>query len=326
MSERLDRAGMLWPLVATAAAALTLTGPDVPDEIEALSTGVVVVIGFGCGAFAWGVPGLAGVLMLSAALQVRTGLDQFPNPEIYVGTLAPWWIGVQVRRRRALVAELSRRSAELEAEQDAFARLSVRRERARIARELHDIVAHHLAVIVVQAGAGRMAGGDPPATSAARFASIRESGGKALDEMARLVDLLERSGAAGLGRARGLVAEARASGLEVEVVWLPTDVDLPAATEEAAFAVVREGLTNAIKHAPGALVHIQLVLDEAGLQIEIRDDGGTRGALACTGSGLGLVGMRERVQSLGGTLRAGPEPSGWRLVVRLPVPASAALT
>jgi signal transduction histidine kinase len=324
MPDRFERVGVVWPLLALATAAFSLAGPRVPDEVGAALGGVIAIVAFGCGAFASNGRGLAGVLVLSAALQVRTGLDEFPNLEIYVGTLAPWWIGGQVRRRRALIAELSRRSAELEAEQDAFARLSVLRERARIARELHDIVAHHLAVIVVQAGAGRMAGADPPEAAAVRFASIRESGDQALGEMARLVDLLERSSTAGLSGLRGLVAEARASGLDVDVAWLPADVDLPTTTEEAAFGAVREGLTNAIKHAPGAFVCVRLALDDGGLDIEVRDDGGGDGsALADSGSGLGLVGMRERVEALGGSLEAGPVAGGWRLVVRLPVRALA---
>jgi signal transduction histidine kinase len=198
----------------------------------------------------------------------------------------------------------------------------VRRERARIARELHDIVAHHLAVIVVQAGAGRLAGPENGESAAARFATIRQSDDQALAEMSRPVDIIHAdSGATGHGqdRLRTLFERAEAGGLHLEVSPLPADIRLPPELEEEALRVVREGLTNAIKHAPGARVQVRLASTGDWLEIEVRDHGGgAPSRLAESGSGLGLTGMRERVEALGGDLEAGPYGGGWRLHARLP--------
>jgi len=262
--------------------------------------------------------------VLAACMQIGVGFSEFPNFEIYFATLGPWWVGTRVRRRRRIVSELAERTAQLEAEQDTFVRLSVRRERARIARELHDIVAHHLAVIVVQAGAGRIAPATQVARNADRFASITESGGHALEEMARLVDLLDaekNNGGGVLGRLRVLIDEAAAGGVRVRFTPLRGEVRLPPEVEDAAYRVVQEGLTNAIKHAPGAAVRVRLTAPADELEIEVRDEGAATGsALTATGSALGLAGMRERVESLGGSLDAGRVAGGgWRLTARLPV-------
>jgi signal transduction histidine kinase len=305
-------------------AALLLASAGFEGEFPP-STGaaVVFILSYSCGAHAALRPGLLAVAALLVSMQVAMGFAHFPDVEIGLFTLAPWWVGRQVRLRRGLVTQLGERTRELEAEQDAFARLSVRRERARIARELHDIVAHHLAVIVVQAGAGRLAGPNNGNEHAARFASIRQSGDQALTEMARLVDIIHAdNGAADHGpdRLRTLFEQARAGGLTLDLTPLPADIELPPTVEEDAFRVVREALTNAMKHAPGARVHVRLALSDGSLEIDVRDHGGRApSGLAQTGSGLGLTGMRERIQSLGGGLDAGPDDAGgWHLHARLP--------
>jgi signal transduction histidine kinase len=318
------------PLAAAGVqAAVFLATPNFDDhflpEVGAIAPSLVA---YSCGAHAANRSGLAAVLALAVCMQIGMQFTEFPNFEVYFGTLGPWWVGTQVRRRRRLVSELRERTAQLEAEQDAFARLSVRRERARIARELHDIVAHHLAVIVVQAGAGRMAPPTHVDRNAERLASIRESGGHALEEMARLVDLLD-TGGGGESRAFGklsvLLDEAAAGGVPVRFIPMPAGVALPPELEDAAYRVVQEGLTNAIKHAPGAPVLVRLTAPGDELEIEVRNErADTRSVLAATGSGLGLAGMRERVESLGGSLDAGPAAGGgWCLTARLPtaVPA-----
>jgi signal transduction histidine kinase len=148
---------------------------------------------------------------------------------------------------------LAGRTAELHAEQVAFAELSVQRERARIARELHDIVAHHLAVVVVQAGAGRMAALGPSQRAPERFDAIRQSCGQALVEMSRLVDILESATARDrapdpTGRWRLLIDQARAGSVELTLSPLPVDAKLPAQVEEDAYSIVREGLTSGRTH------------------------------------------------------------------------------
>jgi signal transduction histidine kinase len=281
---------------------------------ELLPPLAAALLAYFCGARLGLRVGLAAILALMASIQIGMGFSEFPNFEIGFATLPPWWLGRQISARGKLVRALAERNGELKAEEDAFVRLSVRRERARIARELHDIVAHHLAVMVVQAGAGRMAtGGDRDATSE-RFATIRHAGGQALAEMARLVDVLHAdSGESppGLGRFQVLVDQADAGGLEVTFTPPAEDVEIAPEAEDGAFRVVQEGLTNVIKHAPGAEVHVRLVVEDHDLEVEVNDGGGgASSGLAATGSGLGLEGMRERIEALGGTLDAGPRPGG----------------
>jgi signal transduction histidine kinase len=285
----------------------------------------MVALAYSCGAYASRRAGALAVAGLLLASEIGVGFSEDSVVPFILATLAPVWVGRQVRHRRELVSDLAERNRELEAEQDAFARLSVRRERARIARELHDIVAHHLAVIVVQAGAGRMAPGQDNGAAEERFRSIGQAGGHALAEMARLVDILHAdNGDAGPGgKLQLLLDQAGAGGLDLHVAPLPLDVRLPAEVEDAAYRVVQEGLTNAMKHAPGAAVHVRLAVRVGTLKVEVRNERhAAPSALAATGSGLGLTGMRERVESLGGDFEAGPETGGgWSLCARLPMSA-----
>jgi signal transduction histidine kinase len=320
------------PLAAACVQALVfVTTPNFDDNfLPDSGLPIVLAVAYSCGAHAPRRGGLAAVVALSAAQQIGMGFSEFPNFEVYFTTLVPWWVGLQVDRRRQLVARLEERTAQLEAEQDAFARLAVRRERARIAHELHDIVAHHLAVIAVQAGAGRMASSDQRDGAGERLASIRNAGEQALGEMARLVDVLDEDRHARAGaerRLRVLLDEAAASGVEVRFTGPPTDIRLPPEFEDAAYRVVREALTNAMKHAPGATVHVRVEPHDDELEIEVSDEGTRSGSdLSATGSGLGLAGMRERIRSLGGTLEAGSDNGrGWRVTARIPMSARVAV-
>ncbi len=290
----------------------------------AAGTVVVFALSYSCGAHASLRNGALAVGALIVAMQVSMGFSEFPNVEIAFVTLIPFWVGYQVGQRSSLVSRLAERTRELRNEQDAFAQLSVQRERARIARELHDIVSHHLAVIVVQAGAGRIAAPGPSQQAPERFATIRQAGGQALAEMARLVDILQADDAGeadAAARWQLLLDEARASGLDVRLTPLPPDVQLPRAVADNAYRIVREGLTNAIKHAPGAHVTVRLAVRGQRLEIDVRDDGSKDTTqLAETGAGLGLIGMRERIESTGGTLNVGPDSdSGWQLCATLPL-------
>jgi signal transduction histidine kinase len=307
------------------AGAVLLTG-SFGEDWWALGVPLVLVLSYGWGAYASAAKGGFAVAAMIVVMQVGMGFSEFPNVEILFPTLLPFWVGYQVRLRSSLVNRLAQRSAELHAEQVAFAELSVQRERARIARELHDIVAHHLAVVVVQAGAGRMAMLGPSQRAAERFEAIRQSCGQALAEMSRLVDILDgetgRDDEPGAtGRWRGLIDQARAGGVELTLSALPVDAKLSDRVEGDAYSIVREGLTNAIKHASGAHVTVRLALQESELEIEVTDDGPrASGALRDTGGGLGLIGMRERAEACDGTLEALPTPDGgWRLRATLPL-------
>ena len=279
-----------------------------------------VVLSYSCGAWAERLPGLAATLVLSAAIQVHMGFAEAPNLEILIGTLPPWWGGSEVRRRRLLVRELTDRTRELEAEEEAFVRLSVQRERARIARDLHDIVSHHLALMVVQAGAGRLAEPWEAPIAAGRFAAIREAGIEALAEADRLVTMLHPT--ASEPRLAHLLDRAREIGARVVVT--PPDLVLAAEVEAAAHHVAREALTNAMKHAPGAPFELRLTQSGGALTISAHNASvATASSIAATGSRLGLANMRDRVEALGGTLAAGPDPDGgFSMRARLPlVPA-----
>jgi signal transduction histidine kinase len=277
----------------------------VPD---ALLLVLACVVSAGCGALASLRLGVPLACSLAAVLAVA-GAEFVP---LLLVTLAPWAAGRLLRSRRELVQALEERNRALEAEQAALAELAVRQERARIARELHDIVAHHLAVIVIQAGAGRL----DASNGALRFEGIGAAGREALGELDRLVELLQAEHPADLG---ALVGQARAAGVPLE--YSPAEV--PAALRDVAYRVVQEALTNAMKHAAGSAVSVRLAVGDGALEVEVRDAGAAASPteLAASGAGVGLAGMRERVEAVGGRLEAGPWNRGWRVLARLPTPA-----
>jgi signal transduction histidine kinase len=261
-------------------------------------------------------PGLIPLAFLAAG--ATTDVDNVVP--FILGTAGPWLAGVAIRSRHELVEALDRRKRELEAEQEDLARLATERERARVARELHDIVAHHLAVIVVQAGAGRMTT-ESTREAGERLNRIREAGDQALAEMDRLVNLLEPvDGAPQTQDISVLVDQAQASGLMVSASGVPPGMELPPEVEQLAYFVVREGLTNVLKHAPGSAVDLSLSASAKALEIELRNSGGEGPSnLSGTGSGLGLKGLRDRVEARGGHLDAGVQNGGWRLHAGLPL-------
>jgi len=263
-------------------------------------------------------PGLVATLLLAAAFQIQLGFVDAPNLEIAIATLPPWWGGLEVRRRRQLVRELARQTRKLEAEEEAFVRLSVERERARIARDLHDIVSHQLALIVIQAGAGRIAQPWQTDVAADRFATIHDAGIEALAETDHLVALLQAD-PSDRPHLAPLLDRARTIGARVVVA--PPDLALRPQLEAIAHHITREALTNAMKHAPGAPLNIQLTLDDRALTITVHNGPVAASTpIADTGSQLGLHGIRERLAPLGGSLDAGPDgDGGFRLCATLPV-------
>jgi signal transduction histidine kinase len=243
---------------------------------------------------------------------------------IYVGA---WWLGRSLRLRRAYLAELESRARRLERHRDADARAARVEERARIARELHDVIAHHVSVMTVQAGAaGRILDRDPDGVREA-LGTIENMGRTALGEMRRLVGVLRTeprpAGLAGhdlapqprLSDVRRLVTQLGDTGLNVEVKCDGDPRDLPPGVDLAAFRLVQEALTNTLKHAgPQATASVRIHYGDRRLAIEVDDDGrGSVAGLLDNGErtpGHGLVGMRERVALYGGDLRAGPRVGG----------------
>lgn len=230
--------------------------------------------------------------------------------------------GLRTSELRAVEAAVRAGRAEAAAREQALQ--AVADERARIARELHDILGHSVSVMVVQAGAAKAAADDPAFVSRA-LEAIRTTGTQALDEVRRVVDLLRTEDESmlapqpGLGELPALLKQARTDGLRVEFEQHGTPQRLGPGQELALYRVVQEALTNVRKHAGAAQVRVLLDAQPDHIAVTIADQGGTRPA--GTGGGHGLVGMRERVAAYGGQLTAGPEPmgAGWRVQATLPL-------
>jgi signal transduction histidine kinase len=245
--------------------------------------------------------------------------------------LTAWVLGDSMRYRRGYYAALEDRAARLEAERHAQARVAAAAERARIARELHDVVAHHVSVMVVQAdGAGYALRSDPERAQAA-LSAISSTGRQALTEMRRLLGVLrsadqhaELAPMPGLGELRELLDQARTAGLEVSYTLTGTPRELPEGAELAAYRVVQESLTNTRKHAGlAATAAVTLRYEPDGLTVEVTDDG--MATASDQPGGHGLAGMRERIAMYGGTVQAGPLPGGgFGVTARLPCPTWAA--
>jgi signal transduction histidine kinase len=265
---------------------------------------------------------LVGIAALLAGANLSDG-GWNPVPEMLA--LGPYAGGLAVASRRRASVELEVRVQELEEEREIFAEQSVRYERARIARELHDIVAHSVSLMVVQANAGERLAAVDRDSAAEAFASISEAARQAEVEIDRLVELLNDAGPemspTGPRIVEELVARAQASGLAI-TCQLRGDVDdLSSSGADAAYRMVQEGITNAIKHAPGASIAVLVSGDDDGVEVSVANGPPPPGSsgLERSGGGHGLSGMRERVTQCGGGFEAGPTPGGgWRLVARLP--------
>jgi len=247
---------------------------------------------------------------------------------LFGGTsLLAWVLGDSMRYRRGYYAALEDRAARLEAERDAQAKVAAAAERARIARELHDVIAHHVSVMVVQADGASYALAADPKTAQTALAAISSTGRQALTEMRRLLGVLRTAGdqaalapVPGLGELRELLDQARAAGLAVTYTLTGAPRELPEGAELAAYRVVQESLTNTRKHGGlAASAAVTLRYEPDGLTVEVTDDG--MATPAGDGGGHGLAGMRERIEMYGGTVQAGPLPrGGFRVLARLPCP------
>ena len=291
------------------------------------SFGVALLVaahGFCAGRWAGRWVGLLALAPLVGALEVGVLVAREAGVPALLIPAAGWGAGRALRERELVAEQLAERVRELDEEREAHAALSVRYERARIASELHDIVAHAISVMVVQASAGqRLAARDPEAT-AETFEAIAGAARQAEQDMGRLVALLGDEDAIGsapdLALVEELVARASGSGLDVSLRLEGEREGLPAPLAEAAYHVVQEGLTNALRYAAGAAVRVLVRGDPEVLLVEVTNAAaaGDR-ALTGAGTGTGLQGLRERVGASGGRLEAGPtRDGGWRLSARLP--------
>ena len=246
--------------------------------------------------------------------------------------LGPYFFGDSGRTRNELLETLRERAMRAEQDQAREARQAVADERSRIAHELHDVVAHSLSVMVVQATAGQRLITRDPARAAESLGSVAETGREALAEMRRILGVLdnrpgnehgvqELAPQPGLGDVDALVERCRRAGMHIDVQRSGSDAALGAGLELAIYRVIQEALTNVLKHAGTAGATLQLLIGDP-VVIEVADDGlGLAAEKPPDGLGRGVIGMRTRVESVGGEFHAGPRPGGG-FVVRAVIPRS----
>jgi signal transduction histidine kinase len=307
------------PVLAVTLLAASATGPLAQSDLIGLPMLVALYsVGRAVGDVRWSAGALAVTVIVS---QIMLVIDGAPLSELVFGLVvlsAVWYIGRRMRSRAA-------RAVELERERQAEARGMVIEERTRIARELHDVVAHRVSLMTVQAGAAKTVADDDPQGARRAMEAVEKEGRQVLGELRHLLGVLRPAdGSDGLGPQPGLadlprlVEQFREAGLEVSLAIDDERRELPVPVALSAYRIVQEALTNVLKHAgPDAHAEVGITGDDRAVTIEVLDDG--RGATILPGSGHGIFGMRERALLLGGTLDAGPRlEGGFRVTARLP--------
>ena len=273
---------------------------------------------------AWAVGALVAVVLVSARLFSGDSWDLLTQVAwIGMATAA----GDAVRSRRSYVAAIEERARRAEETREEEVERRVIEERLRIARDLHDILAHHIALINVQAQVAAHVLESEPEQARQALSHVRQAGKEALSELRTTVGLLRSPGSGeelftepspGLDRLPDLVASFTGTGLKVDYLVEGAPKPLPAPVELAAFRIVQEALTNVSKHAPTSTATVRILHAPADMTVEVTDDG--PGGLSL-GAGHGLIGMRERALSLGGMFTAGPmADGGFRVHAIVPLP------
>jgi len=269
---------------------------------------------------------VTGVVVLAALLPTQAEADFLDYLLVYLLLGSAWMLGDLARTQRAYTAQLEDQAVRLERERELESRRAVAEERARIARELHDVIAHNVSMMVVQAEAGPVVVERDPARAVAAFDSIATTGRQALGEMRRLLGVLREGDQTpvlapqpGIGQLPELVERVRQAGVPVELVVEGEPAPLPPGVDLSAYRIVQEALTNTVKHAGPSRARVRVRYGERHLELEVTDDGhgpgdsngrsgGGNGRSG--GQGQGLIGMRERAGLFGGRLEAGPRPGG----------------
>lgn len=324
--------GVLWILLTMA-----VVVSDNPAALR-LSFFACVIAGYSAAVFSpYKIPALAS---LPIAAIVHAGLQSdassVSDGAVPFLILIPIAVAAEgLRRWKQHADEGQARMSAMEHEQIEALRRATEFERARIARELHDVVTHNVSVMLIQAGAARKVMEATPDEARAALLAVEASGRAAMTELRHVMGLLTMDGdmcgpesgadlapQPGLDGLQGLVQRIRDSGVEVEFAVRGERGPLPSGIELTVYRLVQEALTNTVKHAAGASVHVLIEYAGDHLRVEVTDTGGRPGATARTGTGRGLIGLRERLSVYGGTLHAGPRlTGGYRVQARIPVEA-----
>jgi signal transduction histidine kinase len=271
--------------------------------------------------------GLAVVVVPFVAASVAEGLEPSDLGAALVFLVGPWAVGGLLRRRTIRTDEALAELDRLAREKEVEAARAAEQERTRIARELHDIVSHSISVISIQTQAVRRRLGPEHAAEAADLAAVETTAREALGEMRRLFGVLRSDGEPvslepqpGLAELGRLMDQVRTAGFDVSLVTEGDAYGLPPGVDLAAYRIVQESLTNALRHSGGRRVDVRVEYTPTSLRLSVNDDGAGPDAERRTADGYGLVGISERVTLYGGTVEVTPSPlGGLRLVAELPV-------
>ena len=346
------RAAWPGPWGAGLAQVVLLTAPLAWRRRRPAASAIVVMASAAVASLAWGAAeSTAAFLAMLVALFSGTAYARRPAPVVAaclaglavhnavdpsVASVVDWFwsagfavvavlLGAAVRSRQLRIVSLTHHSDRLAREYDERVAAATAAERAAIARELHDVVAHAVSVIVIHAQAGSRAVDDDPATASRLLDTIEATGRSALADLRRLLRLLSSEDAPvdpspGLAQLESLVAGFRLAGLDVALALPEPLPALSGAADLAAYRLVQEALTNTLRHAPRASAAVVAAVTEGGLELAVEDDGRGGPAPTSPGTGRGLIGMRERVTMAGGTLlESAPTGHGFRVRARLPL-------
>ncbi len=325
----------LWPIAVLAVVALAhALQPVFGFEPIDVGTYCVLVALFGASTLSgYGLRTLAGVIAIAGL--VATYFAQPVRPSLgdvitlWVSFSVVWVLGIAFGLYRNSARTADQRARVIAEEREAHAQAAVGDERARLARELHDVVGHTLNVVVIQAAGARRVCDTKPALAKEALAAIEHASRQALMDMERMLGIMRERDHTderfdvqpGLRQLQALATQVSEAGLPVELTVDGTPVELAPSVDLSAYRIVQEALTNSLKHAGPARAHVVVRYGQTDLELEITDDG--RGGLPGDGSwsgGRGLLGMKERVALFGGELRVGPRPEGgYRVWARLPV-------
>lgn len=326
LARRRAPEGVLVGITAVAVVQATVLG-----ELPGFAGFLALLIGaYSVGAHAGLAPGLAAMgvclagVLVAGAVTEPLSVDGVIIPFVYLG--AVWGIGRLVGTRTSRADRIGAEAERLAREQIAREQTAISEERARISRELHDVVAHAVTTMVLQAGAAQAELHPSEMRTRTRLASIESSGRQALEELRRVLAVMRKGEAAGatepmpsMAELPALAERTSASGPRVD---LSVDVasDLPPGMSLSIYRIVQEALTNVLKHASATRAWVRISEEVDAVVVEVRDDGRPGDRPAAEGSGRGLIGMRERVAMFGGSVEAGadPERGGFLLRARLP--------